>query len=87
MLVGGGVGVPPMFGLAKRLRAMGKEVQVILGFNTKEEIFYEEAFQALGLHRVRDHGGRLLRHPRLCDRCFEKSQLQPLLRLRPRSPC
>lgn len=48
LLVGGGVGVPPMFGLAKRLRAMGKEVQVILGFNTREEIFYEEAFQALG---------------------------------------
>ena len=48
VLVGGGVGVPPMFGLAKRLRAMGKEVQVILGFNTREEIFYEEAFQALG---------------------------------------
>ena len=48
VLVGGGVGVPPMFGLAKHLRAMGKEVQVILGFNTKEEIFYEEAFQALG---------------------------------------
>lgn len=48
VLVGGGVGVPPMFGLAKRLRALGKPVQVILGFNTREEIFYEEAFQALG---------------------------------------
>ena len=48
VLVGGGVGVPPMFGLAKRLRALGKPVQVILGFNTREEIFYEEAFKALG---------------------------------------
>ena len=48
VLVGGGVGVPPMYGLAKRLRAMGKEVQVILGFNTREEIFYEEEFKALG---------------------------------------
>lgn len=48
VLVGGGVGVPPMYGLAKRLRAMGKEMQVILGFNTREEIFYEEAFKALG---------------------------------------
>ncbi len=48
VLVGGGVGVPPMFGLAKHLRAMGKEVQVILGFNTREEIFYEEEFKALG---------------------------------------
>ena len=48
VLVGGGVGVPPMFGLAKHLRAMGKPVQVILGFNTREEIFYEEEFKALG---------------------------------------
>ena len=48
VLVGGGVGVPPMCGLAKRLRAQGKPVQVILGFNTREEIFYEEEFKALG---------------------------------------
>ena len=48
VLVGGGVGVPPMYGLAKHLRALGKPVQVILGFNTREEIFYEEEFTALG---------------------------------------
>ena len=48
VLVGGGVGVPPMYGLAKHLRALGKSVQVILGFNTKEEIFYEDAFKDLG---------------------------------------
>ncbi len=48
LLVGGGVGVPPMYGLAKKLRAMGKNVQVILGFNTKDEIFFEKEFQALG---------------------------------------
>ncbi len=48
VLVGGGVGVPPMYGLAKHLRGLGKPVQVILGFNTKEEIFYEDAFKALG---------------------------------------
>ena len=48
VLIGGGVGVPPMYGLAKVLRARGKQVQVILGFNTKEEIFYEDAFRALG---------------------------------------
>lgn len=48
LLVGGGVGVPPMYGLAKHLRAMGREVQVILGFNTKAEIFYEQEFKDLG---------------------------------------
>ena len=48
VLIGGGVGVPPMYGLAKRLRAMGKDVSVILGFNKKNEAFYEDAFHALG---------------------------------------
>ena len=48
VLLGGGVGVPPMYLLAKELIAQGKEVQVILGFNTKSEIFYEEEFKALG---------------------------------------
>ena len=49
LLIGGGVGVPPMYGLAKRLAAEGKQVTVILGFNTKDEIFYEEEFKALGV--------------------------------------
>ena len=48
LLVGGGVGVPPMYGLAKLLRSKGKEVSVILGFNTKTDVFYEEEFRALG---------------------------------------
>ena len=48
VLLGGGVGVPPMYNLAKKLRAEGKNVKVILGFNTKSEIFYEDEFRALG---------------------------------------
>ena len=48
VLIGGGVGVPPMYRLAKDLLAQGKSVSVILGFNTKNEIFYEDAFKALG---------------------------------------
>ena len=52
VLIGGGAGVPPMFLLAKRLIAEGKDVTVILGFNTASEIFYEEKFRALGA-RVR----------------------------------
>ena len=48
LLLGGGVGVPPLYNLAKRLIAMGKKVTVVLGFNTKEEIFYENEFKALG---------------------------------------
>ena len=48
LLLGGGVGVPPMYLLAKKLIAEDKKVRVILGFNTKEEVFYEEEFKALG---------------------------------------
>ena len=48
LLIGGGVGVPPMYQLAKELISLGKKVSVILGFNTKEEIFYEQEFKALG---------------------------------------
>ena len=48
LLIGGGVGVPPMYGLCKALITQGKPVCVILGFNTKDEIFYEEEFKALG---------------------------------------
>ena len=48
LLLGGGVGVPPMYLLAKDLIAEGKQVSVILGFNTKDEVFYEDEFRALG---------------------------------------
>lgn len=48
LLVGGGVGVPPLYKLAKQLIRDGKDVTVILGFNTREEIFYEEEFKSLG---------------------------------------
>ena len=48
VLIGGGVGVPPMYRLAKDLTAMGKTVSVILGFNTASEIFLREEFEALG---------------------------------------
>lgn len=48
VLLGGGVGVPPLFMLAKQLIAQGKKVSVVLGFNTKSEIFYENEFKALG---------------------------------------
>ena len=48
LLIGGGVGVPPLYMLAKKLIADKKDVSVILGFNTKDEIFYEDEFKALG---------------------------------------
>ncbi len=48
LLLGGGVGVPPLYRLAKDLIAAGKTVTVVLGFNTADEVFYEDEFRALG---------------------------------------
>jgi dihydroorotate dehydrogenase electron transfer subunit len=50
VLIGGGAGVPPMYGLAKELVRQNPacRVQVILGFNTAEEAFYEDEFRKLG---------------------------------------
>lgn len=48
-LVGGGVGVPPLYNLAKKLKEAGKKVQVVLGFNRADEIFYADEFRALGV--------------------------------------
>ena len=48
LLLGGGVGVPPLYLLAKKLRAEGKAVTAVLGFNTAAEVFAEEEFRALG---------------------------------------
>ena len=49
VLAGGGVGVPPLYGLAKRLLEAGKRPSVALGFNRAEEIFYQREFEALGV--------------------------------------
>ena len=48
LLVGGGVGIPPLYNLARKLISSGRKVQVILGFNTASEIFYEKQFRELG---------------------------------------
>ncbi|MBR0160039.1 MAG: dihydroorotate dehydrogenase electron transfer subunit [Oscillospiraceae bacterium] len=49
LLIGGGTGLSPLFGLAKRLLAEGVTPSVILGFNTKDDVFFEDAFQTIGL--------------------------------------
>ena len=48
LLIGGGVGIPPLYMLARLLREQGKAVSVILGFNTANEVFYAQEFAALG---------------------------------------
>ena len=49
LLIGGGAGVPPMYMLCRKLVEMGKKPTVILGFGTKDEVFYEEEFKTLGV--------------------------------------
>ena len=48
LLVGGGVGIPPLYNLAKKLIKQGKSVTVILGFNSIDEVFYKKEFEKLG---------------------------------------
>lgn len=49
LIIGGGVGTPPMYRLCKNLISEGKKPNVILGFNSKEDIFYKEEFEKLGV--------------------------------------
>jgi len=48
LLIGGGVGTPPMYELCKELIADGKTPTVVLGFNSKDDVFYEDEFKRLG---------------------------------------
>ena len=48
LVIGGGVGVPPMYWLTKELLAAGHSVTAVLGFNTADEVFYDDEFRALG---------------------------------------
>lgn len=52
LLIGGGAGVPPMYMLAVELLKQGKSPVVILGFNKKSEVFYEDEFKALGIETI-----------------------------------
>ncbi len=52
LLIGGGVGIPPMYGLCKRLIAQGKKPTVILGFNKADEIFCKEEFEKIGAETI-----------------------------------
>ena len=73
LLLGGGVGVPPLYGLAKRLLAAGRQVTAVLGFNTAAEVFYADEFRALGATvNVCTDDGTLGTHgfcARFCHRC------------------
>ena len=52
LLIGGGVGVPPLYWLARELVADGRTVTTVLGFNRAAEVFYAEEFSALGVRVI-----------------------------------
>nr|WP_204499815.1 dihydroorotate dehydrogenase electron transfer subunit [Aquibacillus albus] len=57
LLVGGGIGVPPLYYLGKKLKENGVEVESVIGFQTKSSVFYEQQFAELGAcHVVTDDG-------------------------------
>ena len=72
LLVGGGVGIPPLYGLARRLRAEGKAVSAALGFHSAADVFLADELRALGVnvHIATDDGSR-------------RGRLYPPLHLRP----
>lgn len=49
LLIGGGVGTPPMYGLCKRLVSQGTDPRVVLGFASRDDVFYEDKFRSLGV--------------------------------------
>lgn len=52
LLVGGGIGVPPLYGLAKELVAKGVTPQVVIGFNSEKEVILADDFKTLGIEPV-----------------------------------
>ena len=52
LVIGGGVGVPPLYNLSKKLIASGKKVMAILGFNSANDVFGEKEFSELGVETI-----------------------------------
>ncbi|MEI3606701.1 dihydroorotate dehydrogenase electron transfer subunit [Pseudogracilibacillus sp. SE30717A] len=48
LLIGGGIGIPPIYFLATALKERGIKLQFILGFQSKDFVFYEKEFNMLG---------------------------------------
>jgi len=48
LLIGGGIGVPPLYYLGRKLKAQGHSIEAILGFNSAKDVFYEKQFKELG---------------------------------------
>lgn len=52
LLIGGGIGVPPIYGLCKEMVAAGAKPQVVMGFNTEADLILVDEFKALGVEPV-----------------------------------
>ena len=84
LLVGGGVGIPPLYGLARRLTAQGKRVTAVLGFNRKSEIFFSGGISGAGCGGRHRHRRWQRRSQGPCDRRHgRRVRLYLSLHLRP----
>ena len=52
LIIGGGIGVPPLYELSKQYQKMGKDVTVVLGFLNREQVILEEEFKALNIKTI-----------------------------------
>ena len=60
LLLGGGAGIPPLYGLCRRLIAMGRTPAVLLGYRSAGDVYLLEEFRALGVEvRVSTQDGSL----------------------------
>ncbi|SER52653.1 dihydroorotate dehydrogenase electron transfer subunit [Salisediminibacterium halotolerans] len=57
VLIGGGIGVPPLYYLAKRFAASGIALDIYLGFRTKGDVFLQKAFADLGQTTITTEDG------------------------------
>ncbi|WP_173916537.1 dihydroorotate dehydrogenase electron transfer subunit [Halobacillus sp. Marseille-Q1614] len=57
LLIGGGIGIPPLYYLAKQLTAKGIDVTSVLGYRSKEDLFYVEEFEELGSVQITTNDG------------------------------
>ncbi|RYM07238.1 dihydroorotate dehydrogenase electron transfer subunit [Sporolactobacillus sp. THM7-7] len=67
LVIGGGVGVPPLFGLSEELVRRGVQVTHVLGFRSAKDVFYVKAFAALGRTIIMTEDGTAGQKGRVTD--------------------
>ncbi len=67
LLIGGGIGVPPLYYLGRKLKQRGVKIKSILGFNSAKDVFYEDDFKSLGEVKISTMDGTYGHHGLVTD--------------------